>query len=142
MWSSLAQSAGTIPGRSRDSVSSLPLVLPPLARTVPRPERGGGDTTAKLWRPCSSICWNHKCPETCYAHQPLWSAASWKGQRNHALILMGQKVPAFPFYSAKGPTYPPLSLKHREMFLVCGKQKCTLLTRKKYVQIIHPGCFG
>lgn len=35
--------------------------------------------------------------KSCYAHQPLWLAASWREEKNHALILMGQKVPGFTF---------------------------------------------
>lgn len=72
-----------------------------------------------------------RAQETCSAHQPLWSVASWKGQINHALILMGQKVSAFPFYAVKGPLYAALPLMHREMPSVSEKQKGSLLTRKK-----------
>jgi hypothetical protein len=80
--------------------------------------------------------------ESCYAHQPLWSAASWKGQINHALIFMGQKVPVLPFYSIKSTPYPPLPSKHREMFPVSEKQKHSFLTRRDYIKIINSKCPG
>lgn len=140
MRSSLAQPAGTISGRG---IRWLPcpwffLRWPGLFHALsqeaetPLPSRGS---------PAVPYAGTTSAQETCYAHQPLWSAASWKGQLNHALILTGQKVPAFPFYSAKGPTYPPPSLKHREMLSVCGKQKYNLLTRKKICPNNQPWVF-
>lgn len=95
--------AGTF-SRPGIRAASLPQVLT-LARAVLSNDRemslpGQGSTAVPYAGPT-------RAQATCYAHQPLWSAASWKGQINHALILMGQKVPVFPLYCVKGLPYPP-----------------------------------
>lgn len=131
---------GTI-SRPEIQVASLPLGLPP-ARTVPCPERWGGDVITGWGSTAVPYAGTTCAQEPCYAHQPPWSAASWKGWINHALILMGQKVPAFPFYSFKGLPFLPLPLNHGEIFLVPEKQIWKLVRRREYAQIISPECLG
>lgn len=116
--------------------------LAPGSYAVPCPERWGGDVITSPGSTAVPYAGATRAQETCYAHQPLWSAASWKGQINHALILMGQKVPAFPFYSIAGLPDPPWPQKHREMFSISEKQKWSLFTRKEYAQIINLLCLG
>lgn len=128
---------GTI-SRPGIQATSLPLILTP-PRTVPCPEQWWGDVVTGQGSTAVPYAGTTCARDACYAHQPLWSAASWKGQINHALILMGQKVPAFPFYLFNRLPFPALPLKHGELFSVPEKQQWNLL-RRKYAQIISPEC--
>lgn len=92
--------------RTRDSVASLPLILPPLARTVPRPEQGGGDATAKLWRPCSSICWNHKFPGNLLCPSTSLVCRQLERPEKSCTHFNWPKGPCFPFLLWERPNLP------------------------------------
>ena len=116
--------------------ASLPLVLTP-TRTVFHALSNDGDVITGQGSAAVPYAGTTCARDACYAHQPLWSAATWKGQTNHALILTGQKVPAFPFYLFNRLPFPALPLKHGELFSVPEKQQWNLI-RREYAQIISP----
>lgn len=107
--------------------SDLSGSLAPGSYAVPCPEQGGGDVITSLGSPAVPYAGATRAQETCYAHQPLWSAASWKGQINHALILMGQKVLAFPFCSVAGLPNPACP----------NAQRCVLSLQKTEMKSSH-----
>lgn len=133
MRSSLAQPAGTIPGRRRDSVSSLPLVLPLMARTVPRPERGGGDTTAKLWRPCSSICWNRKCPGNLLCPSTSLVRRQLERPEKSRTHFNGPKGPCFPLLLCERPILPTPFPKAQRNVPSLWKTEMHSSHKKKYM---------
>lgn len=101
--------------------ASLPLVLTP-TRTVFHALSNDGDVITGQGSAAVPYARTTCARDACYVHQPLWSAATWKGQTN-ALILTGQKVPVFPFYLFNRLPFPALPLKHGELFSVPEKEQ-------------------